>query len=176
MYEPHKQSINYFASATASTSDYVAQVNDKTHTFVIGLDQVVIPNKLDFKASSTYTHSTDSQPANFLNAAGQLTGLGPSAATGGQFPDVKTDFQRVEAQAKYKFDDALVQQNGFKGQAFIKLKYAWERNAVTNWQIDSMQDYMYSPTLTTVGYMTWMAYDNPNYNVQMVSASFVLKW
>ncbi|MFL6814199.1 MAG: MtrB/PioB family outer membrane beta-barrel protein, partial [Bradyrhizobium sp.] len=85
-------------------------------------------------------------------------------------------FQRVEAQAKYRFEDDLVQRLGFKGEVFAKLRYAYERNGVQNWQTDTMQAYMYSPQLTTVGYMTWLAQDNPNYNVHLLAASLVMKW
>jgi hypothetical protein len=47
---------------------------------------------------------------------------------------------------------------------------------VQNWQIDTMQTYMYNPAFTGVGYMTWLAWDNPNYNVHLIAASLVMKW
>ena len=45
-----------------------------------------------------------------------------------------------------------------------------------NWQIDSITPYIYNPALTAVGYMTWLAQDNPNYNVHLIAASLVMKW
>jgi hypothetical protein len=38
-----------------------------------------------------------------------------------------------------------------------------------------MQAYMNSLVPST-GFATWMAYDNPNYDVHLVGASFGLKW
>ena len=101
---------------------------------------------------------------------------GPTAATGSQFPDVKTTLQCVEASAKYKFDDDIVRALGWKGTVTAKLHYAWERPSVTNWQIDGLDAYSYAPTLTGVGYMTWLAPDNPNYNVHLLAASVAFKW
>ena len=149
---------------------YSADVRDRVNTYVVALDQTLIPNKLDVRASYTLSHADNTQPLIFAN------GTGPSAATGGQYPNVKSNFQRVEAAAKYRFDDELVQRLGFKGEVFAKLRYAYERNSVQNWETDTMQTYMYSPALTGVGYMTWLAQDNPNYNVHLIAASLVMKW
>jgi hypothetical protein len=67
-----------------------------------------------------------------------------------------------------------------RGEAFLKLRYAWERNGVMNWQTDRMRTYMYTPSpaasLISTGYMTWLAQDNPNYNVQLIAASFGYSW
>ena len=130
----------------------------------------MIPNKLDVRASYTLVNADNNQPLVFAN------GTGPSAATGGQYPNVKSNFQRVETQAKYRFDDDMVHRLGFKGEVFAKLRYAYERNSVQNWQTDTLQTYMYSPALTGVGYMTWLAQNNPNYNVHLLAASLVMKW
>ncbi len=140
------------------------------NTYVVAVDQTLIPNKLDIRLSYTYSQGDNNQPLFFAN------GTGPSLATGGQYPPVKTNFQRVEAQAKYRFDDDLVHRLGFQGEVFAKLRYAYERNSVQNWQTDTMQTYMYNPAFTGVGYMTWLAQDNPNYNVHLIAASLVMKW
>ena len=67
-----------------------------------------------------------------------------------------------------------------QGEAFLKLRYAWERNSVANWQTDAMKTYMYSASpaasLISTGYMTWLAQDNPNYNTHLIAASFGYKW
>ena len=80
----------------------------------------------------------------------------------------------------YKFDKELVQRSGFKGEVIANLRYAYERNRVTNWQYDIMQTYMYANsgalTNTSLGYMTWLAGNNPNYDVQLIAASLILKW
>lgn len=153
-----------------TTAYYTADVTDRVNTYLVALDQTLIPNKLDVRASYTLVNADNNQPLVFAN------GTGPTAATGGQYPNVKSNFQRVETQAKYRFDDDMVHRLGFKGEVFAKLRYAYERNSVQNWQTDTLQTYMYSPALTGVGYMTWLAQNNPNYNVHLLAASLVMKW
>jgi hypothetical protein len=68
-----------------------------------------------------------------------------------------------------------VRRLGWKGDVTAKLRYAWERNSVDNWQNDLMQIYM-AAFSTSYGYQTWLAYDNPNYNVQLITASLAFKW
>jgi hypothetical protein len=173
MNEPRSQVITSAGQGVppfAPTAYYKADVSDRVNTYIVALDQTLIPNKLDIRASYTLAHADNTQPLFFAN------GTGPSAASGGQYPAVKSNFQRVEAQAKYRFEDDLVQRLGFKGEVFAKLRYTYERNSVQNWQTDTMQAYMYSPQLTAVGYMTWLAQDNPNYNVHLLAASLVMKW
>ena len=65
---------------------------------------------------------------------------------------------------------------GLSGKMIARVRYAWEHNRVQNWQTDVMQSYMYSPILTSVGYMTWMAWDNPNYNVHILGGSLAFAW
>ena len=153
-----------------TTAYYTADVTDRVNTYVVAVDQTLIPGKLDVRASYTLVNADNNQPLVFAN------GTGPSAATGGQYPNVKSNFQRVETQAKYRFDDDLVHRLGFTGEVFARLRYAYERNSVQNWQTDTLQTYMYSPALTGVGYMTWLAQNNPNYNVHLLAASLVMKW
>jgi hypothetical protein len=64
---------------------------------------------------------------------------------------------------------------GIKGTAYAKLRYVWERNSVDNFDQDIMQAYMNS-IVSTTGFMTWMAYDNPNYNAHLIGASLGVKW
>ncbi len=61
---------------------------------------------------------------------------------------------------------------GFKGDIKAKLRYTWERNSVSNWQNDSLAPFTPSVSATAI----WLAYDNPNYNVQMLAASLVASW
>jgi len=173
MNEPRSQVITSAGTSAApfpANTYYQAAVNDMVNTFVVAVDQTLIPNKLDMKLSYTYSQGDNSQPLYFAN------GTTPTAATGGQYPPVTSNFQRVEAQGRYRFDDDLVRRLGFQGDVFAKLRYAYERNSVQNWQTDTMQTYMYSPAFTTVGYMTWLAQNNPNYNVHLLAASLVMKW
>jgi MtrB/PioB family decaheme-associated outer membrane protein len=148
---------------------YTANVKDTVHTYLAGATHAVIPNKLDVSLAYSYVTANNSQPLIFAN------GTGPSAATGGQFPDVSSTYQRLEAMAKYTFDDDFVRSMGWNGKVSARLRYAWENNRVTNWQTDVMQTYMYSVT-SAAGYMTWMAWNNPNYNVHRIGASLAFSW
>jgi hypothetical protein len=82
----------------------------------------------------------------------------------------------VDAQAKYMFDEETVRRLGWLGSAAIKVRYVFERNSVTNWQNDVMQTYMYTSALSGVGYMTWLAWNNPNYDVHLISGSLIFTW
>jgi len=148
---------------------YTANVVDTIDTYLFGIQHALIPNKFEVGLNYRFVFERNSQPLIFAN------GLGPSAATGGQFPDVNTTYQRLEALAKYTFDDDFVRSMGWNGKVTARLRYAWESNRVTNWQTDLMQTYMYSVT-TNVGYMTWLAWNNPNFNVHRIGGSLSFAW
>ncbi len=93
------------------------------------------------------------------------------APAGGQFPEVTTWFQRLDATATYKFDKEAVALLGWKGDVKAKLHYAWESNSVSNWSNDWLSPW-YSPIPSAI----WLGYDNPNYNVQMLMASLAFTW
>jgi hypothetical protein len=136
------------------------------NTFIVRADHALIPDKLDLSLGYTYSRAVNSQPINF--ADGHIP-------DGGQFPDVKNTFQRLDAIVRYKLDESLVRQLGWKGNVTAKLRYAWERNSVANWQNDLMQNYM-QPIDPSTGYMVWLAGNNPNYNVQLIAASLGFTW
>ena len=94
---------------------------------------------------------------------------------GGQFPNYTTYFNRLDAIAEYKFDKTQVAQLGWKGEVIAKLHYVWESNSVSNWQDDPLAPYNV-PALGSGTSAIFMAYDNPNYNVQMIMASLAFKW
>lgn len=169
MREHRSQELLSTTSATVPpppANTYFANIQDDVDTFVGGINFAVIPGKLDVKTSYTISIANNSQPVTFRD------GHSPTA---GQYPDVKTTWQRFDATAKYTFDDDVVQRLGWKGKVVAKLRYAWEKNSVTNWQNDLMQTYMASIS-PNYGYMTWLAYDNPNYNVHLLMASLSFKW
>jgi hypothetical protein len=145
---------------------YSSEIKDYVDTFMGAVNYAVIPDKLDLRLSYTLAISSDSQPVVFGN--------GTLPATG-QYPSVSTTWQRFDATARYKFDADDVRRLGWNGDVYAKLYYAWERNGATNWQNDLMQTYMYSVSSST-GYMTWLAYDNPNYSVQLLAASLAFSW
>jgi MtrB/PioB family decaheme-associated outer membrane protein len=156
------------SDGTALTGDntYNARIKDYVDTYLAALSYAVIPGKLDLKLGYTLALASNSQPVVF--------GSGAIPATG-QYPPVATRWQRFDATAKYKFDPDNVRRFGLSGDVYAKLYYAFERNDVTNWQNDLMQTYMYSVSSST-GYMTWLAFDNPNYAVHKVAASLVFNW
>jgi hypothetical protein len=173
MYEHQNQVITSAGQAVppfAATAYYTANVEDRVNTFIASVDHTFVPDKLNVRLGYTLTYATSSQPLIFAN------GTGPTAATGGQYPDVRTRFQRFDVLTTYKFDQSYVRMMGWRGDVKLRLRYAYERNSVDNWQIDSVQSYIFSSAFTTAGYMTWLAQDNPNYNVHLVAASISWAW
>jgi hypothetical protein len=154
---------------------YSLNVRDTINTVMAGVDQTVIPDKLDLRVSYTWSDARDSQALPFAPFNNPVVG-GPITVIGANYPDVTSQFSRLDAQAKYYFDNDLVRRMGWDGKVTFTLRYAWERNIVHNLQNDMMNVYMYSAANTTVGYMSWLAYDNPNYNVHLIAASLGFKW
>ena len=139
--------------------------NDATtvQTFTAAVRYGVIPEKLDTELRYTASRGMDNMNL-FIGAA---------LPAGGQFPVNNTWFQRLDATATYKFDKEQVAALGWKGDIKAKLHYAWERNVEDNWANDPLTPYS---TLTGMTSTLWLAWDNPNYNVHMLSASIIASW
>jgi hypothetical protein len=172
-----------FGTATAYTAAQLTSTNvqDRVNTFIFGVNYAVIPQKFDVHLGYTLSMSNNSQPLFFANGTGPQTGGTPALIAGvgnpGQFPDVNTTFQRVDATAKYVVDKDFVSSLGLKGEVALKLRYAWERNSVTNWNNDTMQPYMYLvQNQPQVAYYQAMAGNNPNYNVHLLGGSVSFAW
>jgi MtrB/PioB family decaheme-associated outer membrane protein len=146
-----------------------ADVRDNINTIMAAANWAAIPEKLDLRLAYTIAISNTDQPL-YADNGGQT-----AAGTGGQFPNIKGQWSRLEAQAKYTFDKSSVRMLGINGEAFAKLRYVWERNSVNNIDQDIMQAYM-SPLINNTGFMTWMAFDNPNYNAHLMGVSLGVKW
>ncbi len=128
------------------------------NTITAAASYVIIPKTLTLDLRASVSDGVDSQ---------SLT----NCTSGCPLPNNNTLFEHVEANLIYKLDPALLGDAGFKDMK-LKLRYTWERNAVTNWQNDSI-----APVTSSIGNgALFMDYDNPNYNVQMVSASIIVKW
>jgi MtrB/PioB family decaheme-associated outer membrane protein len=170
MNEISQQQLKYTNAASGAMTAanvFHADVRDTVDTFMGAVTWAAIPDQLDFKLSYTLSLSKDSQP--------QLTDAGVAPAV--QYPDVRGQWSRLEAQAKYTFDKTWTKSMGFNGEAYAKLRYVWERNSVDNLDQDIMTPYFLTLNgATTLQRMTWMAFDNPNYDVQLIAASFGLKW
>jgi hypothetical protein len=134
------------------------------NTFTAAVRYAAIPDKLDTELRYTASHGVDNMNL-FVNGA---------APAGGQYPEDRTWFQRMDATATYKFDKEQVAQLGWKGDIKAKLHYVWERNAVDNWANDPLTPYTTISNTALAGlYLGW---NNPNYNVQMLMASLVASW
>ena len=168
---------SYTAAQLSSTN-----VRDNINTFVFAMNYAVIPQKFDLHLGYTLSLANNNQPLFFANGTGPQSGGYPSLINGvanpGQFPTVNTSFQRVDATAKYVVDRDFVTSLGFRGEVALKLRYAWERNSVTNWNNDTMQPYMYTALMNQpqAAYVQWTAANNPNYNVHLLGGSVSFAW
>ena len=173
MNEYYRQNLKYTTANNVqpltAANTWHADVRDNVNTIMAAANWAAIPEKLDLRLAYTIAISNTDQPLYADN------GTQPSAATGGQFPNISGQWSRLEAQAKYTFDKSTVRMFGINGEAFAKLRYVWERNSVNNFDQDIMQAYM-NPLINNTGFMTWMAFDNPNYNAHLIGASLGVKW
>lgn len=174
---PFGTQTSYLATQLTSTT-----VKDNVNTVVVGVNYAVIPQKFDLHLGYTLSMAKNSQPLYFANGTGPQSGGYPSLIAGvnnpGQFPDVNSTFQRVDFTAKYVVDRDFVTSLGLKGEVALKLRYAWERNSVTNWNTDTMQPYMYyaMQNQPQVAYYQALAGNNPNYNVHLLGGSVSFAW
>ena len=174
---PYAAATSYTAAQLTATS-----VKDNVNTFIIATNYAVIPQKFDLHFGYTLSMATNSQPLYFANGNGPQSGGYPSYIAGvaqpGQFPNVNTTFQRLEVSGKYIVDRDFVTSLGLKGEVALKLRYAWERNSVTNWNTDTMQPYMYTAMMNQpqAAYVQWLAGNNPNYNVHILGGSVNFAW
>jgi|GEM_PF-630863 len=145
--------------------------NEFVNTGTVAVKWAAIPNTLDFDLRYSVSYGLDQQSCSLCTWS-NLAGVAQPVGT--PFPNDTTLFQRVDATATYRFDPTWVQQMGFKGDLLFRLRYTWESNAVNNWQNDPLAPYTDIPAFTANA--LWLAYDNPNYNVQMFSASLIARW
>lgn len=155
------------------------------HTFLTSVNWKVIPSKLDFRVS--YVASWERESYNFtpcsinnVNCNGVVVAGSTAAAQGLPWPDDTNLYQRLDATLRYYFDPDTLRQLGWKGKVIAKLRYTWERNDGSYWQSDALNAYFGTLTgnteLTGTSRSTFLAYDNPNYTVQLIAASLTFKW
>lgn len=177
--------------------------DQRYHTFMASADWKAIPNSLDFRLEYVYSRGEEkntfipcSAPS-IIGTGAAATGVGINCnglqtvgsgatltlidptGTGGQFPTEKNTLQRFNVTGRYIIDPSFVRAVGWWGDAAIKVRYTFERNRVDNWAADTLTPYV--PTgdsneLTGGGRSLFLAYNNPNYNAQLIAASLVLKW
>jgi MtrB/PioB family decaheme-associated outer membrane protein len=167
-------------AAPGSCQLYGANIDDRVNTFIFGVNYAVIPSRFELGLNYTVSYAKNSSPLFFQNGTGPVvTNFSGTniPSTPANFPDVTTNFQRLEANAKYVVDPELTRARGIPGQISLRLRYAWERNSVTNWNNDLSQPYLYNVLnqSQTVFYQG-MAWNNPNYNVHMLAGSLSWAW
>jgi MtrB/PioB family decaheme-associated outer membrane protein len=175
---PNTSSNAIGAPATYLCQSYSSKISDRVNTFIFGVNYAVIPQRFDVGLNYTASLGKNSSPLFMQNGTGPVISNNfGNNIQGGQFPDVTTTFQRLEANAKYIVDPDLVHRLGWSGAVSLKLRYAWERNSVTNWNTDTMQPYMYQVlNQSQVAYYQALASNNPNYNVHMIGGTVAWAW
>ena len=145
--------------------------NEFVNTATVAVKWAAIPNTLEFDVRGEVSAGVDQQTCSlctYTNAAGVTQPVGTP------FPNDTTLWERVDATATYRFDPTWVHQMGFQGDILARLRYTWERNNVSNWQNDSLAPFTDIPAYQASN--IYMAYDNPNYNVQMLALSLIARW
>ncbi len=170
MREYYNQFLYQGYTAFGATTVTPANLQDRTtvDTFTAAVRYTAIPNKLDFDLRYTASQGVDDQNFSLPTV--------PAGPTGGQFPNVNTWLQRLEASAIYTFDQDLVNRVGLKGKVRAKLRYVWERNSVDNWAQDPLLPYTPGLGTGTSANAIWLASDNPNYNVHLLAGSLSYAW
>ncbi len=168
----HQQLYSSTTNAAPTAATLVTTIdNEFVNTVTVAAKWAAIPNTLDFDVRGQVSGGVDQQTCNlctWTNAAGV------TQPAGTPFPNDTTLWERVDATATYRFDPTWVHQMGFKGDILARLRYTWERNAVNNWQNDSLAAFTDIPAYQASN--IYMAYDNPNYNVQMLALSLMARW
>jgi hypothetical protein len=165
----HEEGVRHINAANSTTTGLDVWTRDNNDTLVIGANTSIIPDRLDLKGTFTVMR--------YFGSLAQGQGPGnTSLVSSTAFPDVHTNFNRVDIVASYRFDK--VQYAGLPMQPFVKLRYLWERNSTDDWQPLSW-NYMYNfalQTSSTFAKGIMLGWDNPNYNVQAMMISAGVKW
>jgi len=179
--------FGYTAGSACAWSDNLTQ---KYQTFIGTADWTIIPSKLDLRLdyiASWSNEAHDFTPCTLAVAtAYNCNGISVTAAgvTTAQvnlpWPTNSNLYQHFGATLRYYVDPDWVRQTGFKGQVVARLRYMYERNSGSAWQSDSVNSYFGTLSgnteLTGTSRSIWLAYNNPNYQAQIIAASIGLKW
>jgi Putative outer membrane beta-barrel porin, MtrB/PioB len=142
---------------------FSSNVNDTIDTFMAGANFFLIPDKWDIKFAYT-----------IMLANGGMSGSPTNPAA--FFPDQTQKLNRVDVQSRYKVDPSFMQRFGFKGETYVKLRYLWEHNDVSDWAaVNWNYMYLFNGDATN-NKSIQLGWNNPNYNVQLLMASLAFKW
>jgi MtrB/PioB family decaheme-associated outer membrane protein len=190
--ESINRSFDWATGVTASTpgvpgnlANYdTTKSRDLVDTFAATV-KVELTNALDLKLGYVYSRAKETGAG--VTCASLSTPNPPVAGTcssvtnlaiANSVPTVFNTYQRLESTLNYKLDPDRLRAAGWQGQGYLKLRYVYETNHVSNWQSDNMMPYMFAvaPSATGGGNKVWMAGDNPNYNAQLIMATLGLTW
>jgi MtrB/PioB family decaheme-associated outer membrane protein len=151
-------------------SPLVYHTRDLDSVFIVGGKWTAIPEKLFLNVSYTYSKGT-SQWNSDCGPGGCNTSPMPI------YPDTHNTNQRVDAWAKYVFDEWAVRAAGFVGKPYVKARVVWEKNANDSWQnIEQQLGMSVNPLDSTMARSIFLGMPNPNYNVVVGMLSFGMKW
>ncbi|MFO1115371.1 MAG: MtrB/PioB family decaheme-associated outer membrane protein [Beijerinckiaceae bacterium] len=154
------------ANPNPTSALYKMSAGEYVNTFRVGVDSDIIP-RLNMKASYTLAKGTASQALPFVS--------GLTLPSFINYPNMQTMYQQADFGLKYTFADDWLKSMGLAGKMSAGLNYTWQRNIVNNWQAETL-NYMWNANLTGVGYMAFMGWYNPNYNIHRLAASVSYKW
>ena len=192
----HISTAGVLPPAGQAPAEYTIQTADRqTQSFVTAGVKYTPTDQLDLSLRYSGSLAADNMQelpptAPSLGCTGTLGGTAGHTATctvpfttygaNGQFPVNKVWFERLDATAIYKFSPEQLAAMGWKGQLKFKLVYAWERNSESNWANDFLTPYIGTAGGAAYGFALqqdlWLAWYNPNYNVQMISGSLIASW
>ena len=177
---------------TCSYNLYGSSMFESVNTFVAGTNITIIPERLSLKLLYTYVYGKDSWTTgpfdlactgtncfNGVNAVNGINIVGLPSPGSPAFPDYNNIANRFDGSVKYVIDPTITALCGWLGETFIRVRYLYESNKITNWQNDIVQAYLYAATnssTTGLKQQIFMAGDNPNYTAQAVVATFGAKW
>jgi MtrB/PioB family decaheme-associated outer membrane protein len=169
---------------TQNLPEYTIQTSDRqTQNFVTAGIKYAPTDLLDFDLRYSGSLADDNMqalPPTPATAGATIPAGLPIYAANGQFPENKVWYQRLDATGIYKFSPDQLAAVGWKGQLKVKVTYTWESNSETNWANDFLTPYIGASVGSAVGYGVqqdlWLAWYNPNYNVQMITGSLIASW
>jgi MtrB/PioB family decaheme-associated outer membrane protein len=147
-------------------SAWASRIHDGIDTITAGVN-VKFTDNIDLNVSYVYTRSNDKTDTFALGAAG--------VTSDPAFPEVKNRLHRVDAVLSNKFDPDLVRQWGWTGDVTAKVRYVYEQNRMTNWQIDNVVPYMEAIDSGARSSL-FLAALNPNYTAQLIALSLAYRW
>ena len=142
------------------------------------MNYAFIPQRFELGLNYTLSMGKNSSPLIFQNGTGPVAHDRPANKFAFQpVPGCEHHVPAAGGECEIHGRSGLVHSLGWTGAVSLRLRYAWERNSVTNWNNDLMQPYMYQTLMQSqVAYYQAMAGNNPNYNVHMLGGTVAWAW